>query len=145
MDQYLKDLETHFSKAKYWVGYITTQIADGTSVFVENKAKYKEALFVRAKPNSEATAKFKMDDTNVQAMIEAMHDEFENTPSYMHQIIDAATVLAPRLVENPSGIQLDMFLELVRSMGARREFQKSVFVADEILQKLRKGNNSADI
>ena len=124
------------------VKYITTQMTDGASIFVENKAKYKEALFVRAKPNSEATTKFKMDETDVQAMIQAMQVEFDKTPSYMQQIMDAAGVIAPRLVENPTEDHLKMFLELAISMSARREFQKSIFVAHEILQKLVKGNHS---
>ena len=108
VEKKVKDLKTHFSKATNMVNYITTQMTDGTYIFEANDNHYKtlhknegkdpnkEAIFIRVKPNSKDTAQFQMDESDAQKMKKAMQDELDNNTTYMHQIIDAAGIIAPR-------------------------------------------------
>ena len=79
--------------------YFPTRLTDGYTGHMSSKEAYPEATFFRASPCSKKAQKFEMDETNVEAMIEAIEEERINEPKYYHQILDMAalTLLADEL------------------------------------------------
>ena len=121
----------------YWMKYFPTQLTDGFKVYVESQKNYPKASFARAKPVSEKAQKFKMDETNVDAMIQAIDEERLNEPQYYNQIMDMAALTVSRL----DGIPLEEdFLHMMVNIGFnmynRRKFKTAIQICENLIYKL---------
>ena len=60
---------------KYYLSYFPKQMTSGYSIYMETKKQFKEATFQRREPRANQCKVFKMDELNVDAMIEAVKKE----------------------------------------------------------------------
>jgi tetratricopeptide (TPR) repeat protein len=105
-------------QALFWVQYFPDQIMDGFGVFMDTKNYFevlqkRDAVFQRLCPNSEAAGQFAMDELDIDAMLNAVHNERLNDPVYLQNILATALVVAARKAESK---QLDSYSELASAV-----------------------------
>ncbi len=89
----LEDLKSH-EHVGFWLKHFTAQLTNGDPIYQKVRRKEKEALFHRVCPVSEKSRKFKMDEQNVDAMLEAVRQETVNDMKYFdHVLAIAASIL----------------------------------------------------
>ena len=99
--------------------------------------KYKEATFIRALPKSKKAGEFKMDETNVDAMIQAIDEERLNEPEYYQQILDMAALTVSRLEDIPLDEDfLYMMFNIGINLRNRRKFKLVIQISENLIYKL---------
>ena len=88
--------------------------------------------------------KFEMDETNVNAMIQAIDEERLTEPQYYNQIMDMAALTVSRLENTPLDEDfLDMMFSIGINMYNRRKFEITIQICQNIIDKLEKSGKSA--
>ena len=130
----------------FWVAsYFTRSMTDGESIFLENKKKYKNATFMRAKPQSEKATEFKLDEKDVKAMEEAVKEERINTPDFFNKVIEVATVML--MLTSPPNIgyhdkfmnQIKMVQTITIDMVTRTQYNDCIVIAKKAIDIIPKG------
>ena len=75
------------------ISYFSNVVFSGFASFVECSDRYPLATFIRASPVSDQSAKFEMDETDIEAMEASINYERLNDQRYYTKIMDMATLL----------------------------------------------------
>ena len=62
-------------QVKYWISYFPKQMLNGYIIFMETKKQFPQGIFQRRSPRSDQSKTFKMDELDVDAMINAIKHE----------------------------------------------------------------------
>ena len=62
-------------QVKYWISYFPKQMLNGYIIFMETKKQFPQGIFQRRSPRSDQSKTFKMDELDVDAMVNAMKHE----------------------------------------------------------------------
>ena len=130
----VEDMSTHVSKAVAAVKYITHQATDGTAIYEQNRRKFKDTFFQRIKPLGLEASSYKLDCIDVLAMILTMANEWANA-DYFCQLLIAAVMIALRAIKEASEDHLDMFIQVLRTLRARRESHAGIHLGTQLLAK----------
>ena len=130
----LETLKNQWQKSAKMTKYLIDQMTDGEAVFKTAKDNNPEIQFLRVRPTLDKSAEFPMDEDNVDKMMVAMEDELIGNPKYLQKIIDSATIIALRIIKDFSEEHLDMFKELLSSMGNRRQYKEAIHTAETMLR-----------
>ena len=123
-----------------WLKYFPTRLTDGNKIYTTSKRIYSrpgKTTFSRATPVSKRSQKFKIDETDVDAMINAIEKERILEPKYYEQILDMAALTVSRLDHvSLSEDFLGMMDDVLRDMHKRRQYEIGIHVSLNILCKL---------
>jgi hypothetical protein len=81
---------------KFWCKWFPDEMANGLHVFKTVEKAERDTIFHRLVPKSEKASKFKMDNIEVEEMIEAMELEARDSSTYLREVLSAARVISLR-------------------------------------------------
>ena len=129
-------------KLLWWLKYFATRLTDGYRIYVTSKniySKTHKTTFVRVTPISEKAQKFKMDETDVDAMIKAIELERISDTRYYNQILDICAITASRTLDGlgPADEVRPDFLKMMETVAddmiERRQYEICLRVCQNIL------------
>ena len=130
----VEEMSKHWRKAVAAVKYITNQATDGTAIYEQNRRKFKDTFFQRIKPLGLEASSYKLDCIDVLAMILTMAKEWDNA-DYFCQLLIAAVMIALRAITEASEDHLDMFIQVLWTLRARRESHAGIHLGSQLLAK----------
>ena len=129
----------------FWsTDYLPNQLSDGNAIFLENKQKYKDSIFMRVKPTSEEACRFKLDESDVAAMETAIEHERVENPDYFQDILYVATVMMVcSMPLNPNDekflIEMKLLQSITKDMESREKFIECSVIANKTIEVIPKG------
>jgi predicted acylesterase/phospholipase RssA len=122
----------------HWLQWFPSEMTNGYSIFKTEAKSEPEAIFQRIMPKSEASSKFKMDSSEINAMIEAVEDEGKNDATYLKDVLNCAIVIAMRHLSNPTEPQLLLLHYAISHLAllpVPPELKRQNLKIDELLKK----------
>ncbi len=135
----LEDLPT-WKHSLYWMKYFVHQVTDGFAVFHDTERSNKDSIFLRTAPQSEESRTFKMDELDVEAMIQVVRSESVADSTYMWKTLEFATfiLLCSQKVTELKGEQNLLVYQLLDSLYQKERYKTGWKMAGAWLEKLKK-------
>ena len=142
----MEDIKTQWEKQPVMLKYLIDQSTDGEAVYKRARQNDPDVMFQRLRPQR-SWDNIPMDETNVQKMIDAMDFELCHDQDYLYGVVNAAAVIAVRMVHSDrvDDIHIELFDKVSVLMTNREMYEESKYISNQVMERfLGKMRNEAE-